>query len=366
MMPAGPWQRPAWYGDPEQRQQQIDSEVLAVRKQVGLIDVSTLGGIEIRGPDAAEFLSRAYTFRYKQQATGTSRYLLMCDNTGAIIDDGVALRLSEDHFYLTTTTSGSETVYRSMLRHAAEWGLDLSIVNSTTAWAAINLAGPYAREIIQQLESDIDFSAEAFPYLAGRQGNVGGAPVMAMRVGFVGELGYELHLPWSCALSVWEQLLALGQGSGIRPVGVEAQRVLRLEKGHLIVGQDTDGLSFPEEAGLGWAVSFKKGYFTGGPALGFLGADGISRQLVGFKLSDASVPTPQECNLVLNGNEISGRVTSVVRSGTLQAVIGLAYVSPEQAKPGSEFSIKLSNGQRVRANTVKLPFYDPDKLRQEL
>jgi len=366
LMPAGLWQRPAYYGRDTSRQQAIEAEVKAVRKSAGLIDVSTLGGIEIRGPEAAAFINRCYTFTYLHQVIGTTRYLLMCDETGAIVDDGVAYRIAEDHFYMTTTTTGSDAVYRSMLRHIAEWGMEVSIFNATSAWAAMNLAGPHSRRIIEKLSSNIDFSAQAFPYLGGRSGLIGGASAMALRVGFVGELGFELHVPWSSALETWKALVTAGEEFSLRPVGVEAQRILRLEKGHLIVGQDTDGLTFPNEAGLDWAVKTDKGYFTGGPAIRFLNENGLTRQMTGFQMLDSSADIPRECNLVLSGDEITGRVTSVARSATLGAVIGLAYLAPDQAAPGSEFNIKLSDGRLARARCVELPFYDPEKQRQAL
>ena len=328
--------------------------------------MSTLGGIEVRGPDAAKFLDRMYTFAHERQEIGRIRYLLMTDDTGSVIDDGIACRLAEDFFYVTTTTTGSDSVYRSMLRHIAEWRLEVDIVNVTSAYAAMNVAGPRAREIVRQLESDIDFSRDAFPYLAGRQGRLCGVQVLAMRIGFVGELGYELHVPWSNAMFIWEELARAGESLGILPVGVEAQRLLRLEKGHIIVGQDTDGLTFPEEAGLGWAVSKKKGYFIGGPAIFHLNQASVSRQLTGFVLKDTGGPVPCECHLVLSGNQMTGRVTSVAYSPSLGQVIGLAYVSPEQAVTGSEFEIKVGQGQRVKAIATTLPFYDPDNLRQQL
>ncbi len=366
MMPAGLWQRPAYYGRPVQRDVQITTEVNAVRQKAGLIDVSTLGGIEVRGPDAAEFLNRMYTFTYSKQEIGRTRYLLMTDEAGSVIDDGVAFRLAEDYFYVTTTTTGSDSVYRSMLRRLSEWRLEVDVVNVTSAYAAMNIAGPNAREIVQQLESDIDFSRGAFPYLAGRQGRLCGAQVLAMRIGFVGELGYELHVPSSSALSVWQELMRAGENIGLLPVGVEAQRILRLEKGHIIVGQDTDGLTFPGEAGLEWAVSHSKDYFIGGPAISHMKESPASRRLTGFLLQEPGGPVPDECHLVLSGEKITGRVTSVAESPTLGQVIGLAYVAPEQAVAGTEFEIKLGRGGRVRARATTLPFYDAENLRQRL
>ena len=366
MMPAGLWQRPAFYAQPEHRTRRIEAEVSAVRDNVGLIDVSTLGGIEVRGPDAAEFLNRMYTFAYKNQQTGRSRYLLMVDDTGSIIDDGVACRLATDFFYLTTTTTGSDSVYRTMLRRLAEWRLQVDVANVTSVYAAMNIVGPKSREVIRCLDSDIDWSAENFPYLAARQGQLCGAQAVVMRVGFVGELGYELHVPWTSALAIWEALMAAGESLGIQPVGVEAQRILRLEKGHIIIGQDTDGLTVPAEAGLDWAVSRKKGYFIGGPAIGHLAQTPVSRCLTGFVLQDPEAVLPRECQLVLSGDTITGRVTSVAHSPSLGKVIGLACVASAQAVNGAEFDIKTGPVQRVKARATKLPFYDPDNLRQAL
>ena len=370
IMPAGMWKRPACYaarqGSEDTVAEQIAEEVAAIRKNVGVIDVSTLGGIEIRGPDAAEFLNRMYTFAYKKQPVGRCRYLLMTDDTGGIVDDGVACRLGDEHFYVTTTTTGSDTVFRNMLRRNAEWGLEIDVLNVTSTYAGINIAGPSSRQVIEQMESDIDFSKDAFPYLAVRQGTINGIPVMALRVGFIGELGFELHVPWSNALTVWEQLFAAGAAFDIRPVGVEAQRTLRLEKGHIIIGQDTDGLTMPRDAALDWAVTTDKPYFIGKPAIGFAETRRKSRQLVGFRLLNSNDPLPEESHLVIHDNAIVGRVTSVVRSAELKEVIGLAYVSPQQSQPGSIFRIKVDNDLEVTAQTVRTPFYDPENLRQAL
>ena len=365
-MPAGMWQRPAYYAGDGHRSATIAAEVAAIRTNVGVIDVSTLGGIEIRGPDAAEFLNRMYTFAYEKQPVGRSRYVLMSDDAGGVIDDGVACRLGDEHFYVTATTTGSTAVFRNMLRRNAEWGLKIDLLNVTSTYAGMNIAGPNSRRVMAKLESDMDFSNESFPYLAVRQGAIKGIPVMALRVGFVGELGYELHVPWSKALTLWEALFTAGSEFGIRPVGVEAQRILRLEKGHVIVGQDTDGLTTPRDAALDWAVTAGKTYFIGKPAIGFAENRARSRQLVGFRLLDANGPIPEECHLVIRDDTIVGRVTSVARSESLGQVIGLAYVAPDQAEPGSRFQIKGDKGRRVSAQTVAIPFYDPENLRQAM
>jgi sarcosine oxidase subunit alpha len=365
-MPAGMWQRPAYYAGGGPRAATIAAEVAAIRTNVGVIDVSTLGGIEIRGPDAAEFLNRMYTFAYAKQPVGRSRYVLMSDDAGGVIDDGVACRLGDEHFYVTATTTGSTAVFRNMLRRNAEWGLKIDLLNVTSTFAGMSIAGPSSRRVMEKMESDIDFSTEAFPYLAVRQGTIEDIPVMALRVGFVGELGYELHVPWSKAMTFWEQLFAAGSELGIQPVGVEAQRILRLEKGHIIIGQDTDGLTTPRDAALDWAVAAGKTYFIGKAAIGFAENRARSRKLVGFRLLDANGPVPEECHLVIRDDAIVGRVTSVARSETLGQVIGLAYVAPDQVEPGSHFQIKVEKGRRVTAQTVATPFYDPDNLRQAL
>ncbi len=233
-----------------------------MRSSVGLIDVGTLGKIEIYGPERREFLDRAYAGRYSDLKVGMTRYGLMLDESGVIVDDGVIARLAEEQFYFTTTTGGSATVFRELLRLNALWGLDCALVNVTGHRAAFNFAGPLSREILQGL-TDVDLRDEAFPYLAVRSGQVAGAAARLLRVGFVGELGYEIHVAAGAAADVWQALVTAGRPRGLRPFGVEAQRVLRLEKGHFIVGQDTDGLTDPNEANAMWAVSMKKPFFVG-------------------------------------------------------------------------------------------------------
>lgn len=364
MMVAGAWLRPAYYG--AEREAAIRDEVRAVRENVAVVDVSTLGGLEIRGSDAAEFMNRMYTFAYRKQPVGRSRYLLMTDDTGSIVDDGVGVRLAEDHFYVTATTGGVENVYRRTLWWNAQWRLDVDIANVTAAWAGMNIAGPNARRVMDKLNSDIDFTAAAFPYIEARTGHVAGIPVRALRVGFVGELGYELHCPAGCGEALWDRLLEAGAEFGIRPFGVEAQRMLRMEKGHIIVGQDTDNLTHPAEAAMAWAVQRKKPFFVGHAGVAAREAQDPVRQLVGFRLAPDAKPVPEECHLVIEDGRITGRVTSVGRSPTFDRPIGMAFVGPQQAEPGTIFRIKAHKGRMVEAEVVKLPFYDPDNERQEM
>ena len=363
MMTAGLWLRPAWYGP--DRDAAIAAEVAAARERVGMIDVSTLGGLDIRGPDAARFVERIYTWTYAALPVGRLRYAVMLDETGAIIDDGVAARLHERHFYVTATTGGVDRVFRLMQFFNAQWRLQVDIANVTAAYAGVNLIGPSAREVLQAAGCDIDVARTAFPYLGIRTGMVAGIPARVLRVGFGGELGYEIHVPSSRGAALWDALSAAGASYGVRPVGIEAQRVLRLEKGHIIVGQDTDSLTHPAEAGLSWAVGRKKTDFIGKAAMEALEAKGLTRKLVGFKLSEPAAPLPAENHLVIRDNKIVGRVTSVVRSATLGGAIGLAFVAPDQASPGSHFRIRGAGGVMIDAQVVPTPFYDPDNARQE-
>jgi len=364
MMVAGAWMRPAWYGD--EAAAAVPAEVRAVRENVAMIDVSTLGGIEVRGSDAAEFLNRMYTFAYLKQPVGRSRYLLMTDDTGSIVDDGVAARLADDHFYVTATTGGVDSVHRRMLWWNAQWRLDVDIANVTAAWAGVNIAGPRARAVVERLASDIDFSSAAFPYLELRRGHIEGIPVRALRVGFVGELGYELHCPAGCGEALWDHLARAGADSGIRPFGVEAQRMLRLEKGHIIVGQDTDNLTHPAEAAMGWAIARRKPFFVGKPAIDAREAHQPARRLVGFRLPAETKSLPAENHLVVDGDRIVGRVTSCAWSPTLGRPIGLAFVGPEQTEAGTQFTIKARRGSRLSAEVVDVPFHDPEGERQNL
>ncbi|MEW6133796.1 MAG: FAD-dependent oxidoreductase [Pseudomonadota bacterium] len=362
-MPAGAWKRPEYYAIAGQtREACIEGEALAVRQGVGIIDVGTLGKLEIRGPQAAEFLERVYVSKYAGLKVGMTRYAVMCDETGVVIDDGVIARLADDHFYFTTTTSGAAAVYRELSRWNTLWKLDCGIVNLTGAMAAMNLAGPKARQVLAGL-TDVDLS---LPFLAVREGDVCGVPARLMRVGFVGEWGVEIHVPAEHGAMVWQALMQAGQARGIRPFGVEAQRLLRLEKGHIIIGQDTDGLTTPGEAGLDWAVKLDKPFFVGQRSLAIIAGKPRRRQLVGFMLpADHAGPAPQECHLVIDNGDIAGRVTSIAWSPALRRYIGMAYVKPGMDAVGSTFTIRLSDKTLVSAEVVKTPFYDPDNLRQK-
>jgi sarcosine oxidase, subunit alpha len=362
-MPAGNWRRPEYYAVAgESRAQSIEAEVAAVRSNVGLIDVGTLGKIEIYGPQAGLFLDRAYAGKYSDMKIGMTRYGLMLDESGVVVDDGVIARLTAESYYFTTTTSGSATVFRELLRLNALWGLECALVNVTGHRAAFNFAGPLSRDILQTV-TDVDLREAAFPFLGVRSGSVAGIAARLMRVGFVGELGYEIHVPASGASAVWQALYDAGLPRGLRPFGVEAQRVLRLEKGHLIVSQDTDGLTDPFEANARWAVSMKKPFFVGQRSLRILEARGPRQKLIGIEILDPN-RVVKESHLIIDQGAIAGRVTSVAHSPTLNKTIGLAMLAPQLAEAGREVRIRTDGGLMLTARVAPTPFYDPQNLRQ--
>ena len=221
-----------------------------MRGSAGLIDVSTLGGLEVRGPDAAAFLERICAGPFEATPVGRIRYALMVDETGVIIDDGIAARLAPNHFYVTATTSGVDALLRRIRWWNTQWRMRVDVTGATSAFAKVNLAGPRSRAILARLCDDVDLSHDAFPFMSVRSGTVAGVPARLLRIGYVGELGYEIHVPTACGVHVWDALMASGGADGLAPFGMEAQRLLRLEKGHFIVGRDTDALTDPRTVGL--------------------------------------------------------------------------------------------------------------------
>lgn len=365
MVPAGNWQRPGFYGVEGERDRCVHQESEHVRNKVGIIDVSTLGGLEIRGADAAEFMNRIYTFGFLKQPVGKTRYAVLTNEHGVVIDDGVACRISDDHFYVTATTSGVDSVYRDMMKWNAQWRLNIDIANVTSAFSAVNVAGPDSRKVLELLDVDIDLSSEAFPYLAYREGNIAGIPARLLRVGFVGELGFEIHVPARYGEALWDLIMEAGKAFDIKPFGVDTQRLLRLEKGHIIVSQDTDGMSHPGELSLTWAVNRKKPFFIGCRSVDIVMAQKQTRKLVGFCLPSSSAK-PEEGHLVIKGDDVSGNVSSCEYSPTVDAIIGMAFTGIEESEPGSTLTIRVDGGKMVNATVVTLPFFDPENQRQEL
>jgi sarcosine oxidase, subunit alpha len=345
MMWTGQWQRPFAYGDPA-------AEVRAVHESLGVIDVSTLGKIVVEGPDAAEFLERLYPNRFADLKLGRVRYGVLTSDGGRIMDDGTIARLDDELFYVTTTSTGSESVCEWFEWWNAVWGYDAEIVNVTGALAAVNIAGPRAREALVAL-TDADLSADAFRYLDAKEIRVAGVPCLALRIGFVGELGYELHCPASAAEHLWDALV----GAGAVPFGLEPQRVLRLEKAHIIVGQDTDSESNLLSAGMPWIVKDDKDDFVGKWATEHVRDRGVRERLVGFTMDDGVLPL--EGAQVVRDGRPAGRVTSARMSERVARVVGLAWVQPDQAADGTAISIRV-DGALHPASVTLAPFYDPE------
>ncbi|MCX7627821.1 MAG: 2Fe-2S iron-sulfur cluster-binding protein [Methylophilaceae bacterium] len=346
----GGWQRPAFYGS--DRASAIVDEVMAVRTAAGLIDLSTLGKFEIRGPQAGLFLERFYTGHYQNQAIGSTRYAMLLDETGVMVDDGIVARLAEDFYYVTASTSNAAAVYREMTRCQQIWGLDATIINLTGSYGALNLAGPLAPQILAAL-----LSKHRLERLNGaEQLEIAGVVCRLLHVRFVSEIAYEIHAPARAMLALWEAIHSEGAPHGLKPFGIEAQRVLRLEMGHFIIGHDTDGLTHPFEVGLDWALAHDKPDYLGYRSLRILKRKPLKKRLVGFTLTQPPDVLPDECCLVLRDGAIVGRVTSIAHSPTLNRTIGLAYVAAEDAVPGATFVIRHQHGMDILATVVPRPF----------
>jgi len=346
---AGPWKRPYAYGE------RPEDEVRAVHESLGVIDVSTLGKILVEGPEAAALLERLYPNRFADLRPGRIRYGVLTSDGGRIMDDGTIGRLSEELYYVTTTSTGADSVTAWFEWWNAVWGYEAEIVNVTGALAALNLAGPQAREALQRLTED-DVSDEALKYLDAKPLEVAGIPCLALRIGFVGELGYELHCPSPAAEFLWDRLV----GDGARPFGLEPQRILRLEKGHVIVGQDTDSESNLLSAAMSWLPKLDKDDFVGKLAVEHFAEREPLERLVGFVMEDGVVPA-EGAQIVIEGYP-AGRITSARRSEAVGSVIGLAWLPVERADDGTRFEVRVDRrllGGRVKSG----PFYDVDGKR---
>ena len=358
MMIAGTWLRPEHYGDPT-------AEVKAVRERAGLIDVSTLGKFRFTGPGVPDLLDKIYINRWQALAVGRVRYGVMCNGEGVILDDGVTAHVAEKEWYTTATSSGASHVYEWIQWWLQSgWGDGVNLTEVTEDFAAFNLAGPQSRTVLQQL-TKADISNEAMPYMHTQEVMVAGVPCRLLRIGFTGELSYEIHCPAGYGLYLWEAIMAAGQNFGILPFGVEAQRVLRLEKAHIIVGQDTDALTDPMAAGLAWATKLDKGDFLGQRPLRRLAETGSKQSLVGFKMINTEI-VPEEGLQIVQPNsetplglEIIGWVTSSRYSPTLRQAIGLCWLPAElAAQAGAQFAIRRE-GKLVEAVVHHGAFYDP-------
>jgi len=357
---AGQWVRPDHYGDPQE-------EARGVRERVGIIDVTPLGKLDLRGPDVPRLLNAVYVNKWSRLDVGSVRYGVMCSEDGVVMDDGVTGHLGPDRYLMSTTSSGAAAVWEHLegvlQTEHPDW--QVHVTPLTTFYASINVAGPRSRELLGRLTEGVDLSADAFPYMRVREGRIAGVDDCLMwRIGFTGELSFEIHVPASYGRHVWEALLDRGQDLGVGAFGVEAQRILRLEKGHLVVGQDTDGLTDAFDAGLAPLVKLDKEDFVGRAELGWA-SEGPGRQrLVGLQPVDGSIVPAEASQIVRGANEIVGRVTSSRMSPTLRRSVCLAYVAEDLARAGATVTVVLPSGRRVEATvTPTLAHVDPEGLR---
>jgi sarcosine oxidase subunit alpha len=315
MEPAGAWRRPADYGDP-------DAEYTAVRQGVSVMDVGTLGKFSVGGRDAMEFLERLYPCRVHDIEVGRIRYALLLGENGYVIDDGLICALDGSSWYLTFTSGGAERIEAWLHDWAETWQLDVHIVNRTAAVGAINVAGPRARDLLHSLSSS-GLDNHDFPYLHHREIEVAGVQCRAIRLGFVGELSYELHHPSSRSVDLWDALLVAGQQFGIRPHGLEALRLLRLEKGHVIVDQDTDYDSTPARLDMRWAVKMDKPDFLGRPSLARTAQSEHRKRLVALRFDGGA---PAEGSPLSASGRYLGYLTSSRLSPLLSCGVALGWI----------------------------------------
>ncbi|MDR5868037.1 sarcosine oxidase subunit alpha family protein [Halomonas koreensis] len=375
----GQWKRP-WYfprkvdGRTETMFDAVARECRAVREKVGILDASTLGKIDIQGPDAREFLGRVYTNKWAKLAPGRVRYGLMCKDDGMVFDDGTTSCLGENHFLMTTTTGGAATVLEWLeIWHQTEWPeLEVYFNSVTDHWATMTVTGPEARKLLAEV-TDIDLDKEAFKFMDWREGQVAGVPARVFRISFTGELAYEINVQANYALHVWETLFAHGDKYGLTPYGTETMHVLRAEKGFIIAGQDTDGSVTPEDLGMHWAIGYDKPFpWIGKRALSRPDTARTDRkQLVGLKPRDAKVVLEEGAQIVLDPNHaipmpMVGHVTSSYYSPTLDSGFALAVVKGGHQKMGETVYLPMADGQVHEAEIVSTIFLDPKGERQNV
>ncbi|CAO1668966.1 Sarcosine oxidase subunit alpha [Halomonas sp. NYA30] len=375
----GQWKRPWYYpqkvnGKAETIQEAVARECLAVREKVGILDASTLGKIDIQGPDAREFLARIYTNKWEKLAVGKCRYGLMCKDDGMVTDDGVTSCLAENHFLMTTTTGGAAAILEWLeLWHQTEWPeLDVYFSSVTDHWATMTITGPEARKLLAEI-SDIDLDRDSFKFMDWRSGKVAGVPARVFRISFTGELTFEINVQANYAMYVWQTLFKHGEKYGLTPYGTETMHVLRAEKGFIIVGQETDGSVTPEDLGMQWAIGYDKPYsWIGKRALTRSDTKRENRkQLVGLRPKDPKVVLEEGAQIVLDPKHaipmpMVGHVTSSYYSPILDSGFALAVVKGGHQRLGETVYLPMADGQTFEAEIVSTIFYDPKGERQNV
>ena len=344
----------------------VNREVKAARTGVGILDASTLGKIEVKGPDAAEFLNRIYTNAWLKLGIGKARYGLMLREDGMVFDDGVTVRLAEDRFLMSTTTGNAAPVLVHLEDYLqTEWpDLKVYLTSVTEQYATVTINGPKSRALLASLTSDIDTGNEAFPHMSLREGSVAGIPARVIRISFTGELSYEINVRASRGQELWEALMQAGEPFGITPYGTEAMHVLRAEKGFIIVGQETDGSMTPDDLGMSWIVSAKKPDFVGKRSLAR--SDTVRegrKQLVGLLTEDPKEVLEEGAHVVERLLDkppmpMLGHVTSSYYSPNAGRSIALAVLKGGRSLVGKTLSVPMVD--RIIKVTVTEPvFFDP-------
>ena len=370
----GQWKRPRYFPKgSESMQEAVSRECLAVRNGLGILDASTLGKIDIQGPDAREFLNRIYTNAWRKLPVGQCRYGIMCGEDGMVIDDGVTAALGENHFLMHTTTGGASRILEWIeLWHQTEWPELRVFFNSVTDhWVTASVSGPFARSLLREL-TDLPLSNVDFPFMHFRSAEVAGIPARIFRVSFTGELTYEINVQAGFGLQLWQELIATGERFDITPYGTETMHVLRAEKGFIIVGQDSDGSVTPLDLGMEWALAMKKPF-------SFVGKRGMSRsdciredrkQLVGLLPDDPQVLLKEGSQLV-NDSQLAtpipmqGHVTSSYFSPTMQRSFALALVKGGRKRMGETlYAAELTGNYPVKI--CRPVFYDQAGDRQNV
>ncbi len=369
----GQWKRPWYYPrDGESMPDAVNREVLAARNSVGILDASTLGKIDIQGPDAAEFLNRIYTNAWLKLPVGSCRYGLMLHDDGMVFDDGVTTRLAENRFLMTTTTGGAANVLTWLEEWLqTEWPhMKVYCTSVTEQWATIAVCGPYARHVVGALTEYDKLGPRDFPFMTMREMAVAGVPARVFRISFTGELAFEINVPRRYGLAVWEAVCAAGRKYGITPYGTEAMHVLRAEKGFIIVGQDTDGTATPMDLGMDWIVSNTKGDFIGRRSFTREDTGRADRkQLVGLLTEDPHEVLVEGAQLVEEVKSappmaMVGHVTSAYYSPNAGRSIALALVKRGRERLGETlYAPRLDGKGPVEATVTDPVFYDKEGVR---
>jgi len=373
----GQWKRP-WYFPRagESMEAAVLRECAAARDGAAMMDASTLGKVEVVGPDAASFLDRMYTNAMSTLAVGRLRYGVMLGLDGTVFDDGVAMRLATDRYLVTTTTGNAAAVldrFEEWLQ--TEWPeLRCWATGVTEQWATIAVVGPRSREVLRAVGTDVDVSRAAFPFMAWRDGTVAGVPARVTRVSFSGSLAFEVNVATWHGLQVWEALHAAGRPFGLTVYGTETMHVLRAEKAFPIVGQDTDGTVTADDLGMSWIVSLRKGDFVGRRSLRRADLTRPDRkQLVGLLSKDPDTLIPEGAQLIDSGSvgaappvPMRGHVTSSYRSVALGRTFALALLEAGRQRHGDTvYAFDARLAEPIAATVTDPVFYDPEGARRD-